>query len=71
MKMINWESVICFCGMVFYLCFCIYHLYDFFNYFNQNHISMVRRSVFLSIVLGFMVFGLLFLFFVAKMFFHF
>lgn len=69
--MINWEAVICYVAMVFYLCFCIHHLYDLFNYFNQDHISMTRRTVFLSIALCFMVFGLLFLFFVAKVFFSF
>lgn len=69
--MIEWEAVICFVGMVVYLCFCIYNLDGFFNYFNQNHISMVRRSVFLSIAVGLMVFGALFLFFIAKTFFSF
>ena len=69
--MINWEAVICFAGILIYLCICIFNLYGFFDYFNQNHISMVRRSVFLSIALGFMVLGLLFLFFAANMFFSF
>lgn len=69
--MIKWEKVICFVAVVVYLCFCIYNLDGFFNYFNQNHISMVRRTVFLSIALGFMVFGLLVLFFAARMFFLF
>lgn len=66
--MIKWEPVICFVSIVFYLCFCIYHLDFLFEYFNANHISMQRRSVFLAIAIGFMVFGLVFLFFVAKQF---
>lgn len=69
--MISWEPIICFVAMVFYLCFCIYYLIDLFEYFNANHISMTRRTVFVSVALCFMVFGLLFLFFVAKMLFAF
>lgn len=69
--MINWEAVICFVGILIYLCICIFNLYGVFDYFNRNHISMVRRSVFVSIALGFMVFGILVLFFAAKIFFLF
>lgn len=62
--MIDWEVVICFVSIVFYLFICIFSLQDFFNFFESKSISKRRRSSYLSIVLGFMVFGLLFLFFV-------
>lgn len=66
--MINWAVVICFVSIVFYLCFCVYNLYDFFNCLKSNDVSTKKSIVFLAIVLGFVVLGLLFLFFVSKMF---
>ena len=62
--MINWEVVICFVSIVIYLFICIFSLQDFFRIFESMSVSKKRCSFYLSIVLGFMVFGLLFLFFV-------
>ena len=40
--MVNWEVVICFVSIVFYLFVCIFSLQDFFNFFESKSIS--KRS---------------------------
>lgn len=60
--MINWSFVICFVAMVFYLCFCIYHLIDVGDHFYNKAYSFKYRVVLLIMNLLFMCFGVYFLF---------
>lgn len=60
--MINWSFVICFVAMVFYLCFCIYHLLDLAEFFHNKGYSFRYRVFLLIMSLCFMCFGVSFLF---------
>lgn len=64
--MINWNLVICFVGMVFYFCFCIYHFIDLANYMHNKTYSFYYRVALFAVCLCFMIFGSIFLFFIAK-----
>ena len=61
-RMINWSFVVCFVGMIFYLCFCIYYLIDVAAYSYNKVYSFRYRVVLLIMNLFLMCFGVYLLF---------